>query len=59
MVAAAEAAAGKEEGERRLLLVVLFAVEFPIPEVAAGGEGLLTRRALQTLLVPGRFVDSH
>lgn len=53
------AAAGKEEDERRLLLVVLFAVQFPIPEVAAGGEGLLTRRALQTLLVPGRFVDSH
>lgn len=52
-------AAGKEEGERRLLLVVLFAVQFPIPEVAAGGEGLLTRRALQTLLVPGRLVDSH
>lgn len=53
------AAAGKEEDERRLLLVVLFAVQFPIPEVAAGGEGLLTRRALQTLLVPGRLVDSH
>lgn len=53
------AAAGKEQDERRLLLVVLFAVQFPIPEVAAGGEGLLTRRALQTLLVPGRFVDSH
>lgn len=49
----------REEGERRLLLVVLFAVQFPIPEVAAGGEGLLTRRALQTLLVPGRLVDSH
>lgn len=48
-----------EEGERRLLLVVLFAVQFPIPEVAAGGEGLLTCRALQTLLVPGRLVDSH
>ena len=40
-------------------MVVLFAVQFPIPEVAAGGEGLLTRRALQTLLVPGRLVDSH
>lgn len=53
------AAVGKEEDERRLLLVVLFAVQFPIPEVAAGGEGLLTRRALQTLLVPGRLVDSH
>lgn len=53
------AAAGKEEDERLLLLVVLFAVQFPIPEVAAGGEGLLTRRALQTLLVPGRLVDSH
>lgn len=52
-------AAGKEEDGRRLLLVVLFAVQFPIPEVAAGGEGLLTRRALQTLLVPGRLVDSH
>lgn len=52
-------AAGKTEDERRLLLVVLFAVQFPIPEVAAGGEGLLTRRALQTLLVPGRLVDSH
>lgn len=50
--------AGKED-EKRLLLVVLFAVQFPIPEVAAGGEGLLTRRALQTLLVPGRLVDSH
>lgn len=49
----------REEGERRLLLVVLFAVQFPIPEVAAGGEGLLTCRALQTLLVPGRLVDSH
>lgn len=53
------AAAGKEWDERRLLLVVLFAVQFPIPEVAAGGEGLLTRRALQALLVPGRLVDSH
>lgn len=53
------AAAGKEEDARRLLLVVLFAVQFPIPEVAAGGEGLLTRRALQTFLVPGRLVDSH
>lgn len=53
------AAAGKEEDERRLLLVVLFAVQFPIPEVAAGGEGLLTRSALQTLLVPGGLVDSH
>lgn len=40
-------------------MVVLFAVEFPIPEIAAGGEGLLTRRALQTLLVPGRLVDAH
>lgn len=61
-VAGLECPGGGREGgerERRLLLVVLFAVQFPIPEVAAGGEGLLTRRALQTLLVPGRLIDSH
>jgi len=42
-----------------LLLVVMFAVKFPLPEVAAGGERLLTHGALQTLLVPWRLVDAH
>jgi len=42
-----------------LLLVVVFAVKFPFSEVAAGGEGLLTHGALQTLLVPRGVVDSH
>lgn len=42
-----------------LLLIVVLAVQLPVPEVAAGGEGLLTHGALQTLLVPGRVVDPH
>lgn len=42
-----------------LLLVVNFAVEFPISEVASCGKRLLTHCALQTLLVPRRFVDPH
>lgn len=42
-----------------LLLVVSFAVEFPISEVASCGKRLLTHCALQTLLVPRRFVDPH
>ena len=37
----------------------MFAVEFPLPEVTAGGERLLTHGALQTLLVPRRVVDAH
>lgn len=43
----------------RLLLVVVLAVKFPFSEVAAGGEGLLTHGALQTLFVPRRVVDPH
>ena len=42
-----------------LLLVVVLAVKFPFPEVAAGGEGLLAHGALQTLLMPRRVVDPH
>lgn len=42
-----------------LLLVVDFAVEFPVSEVAGRGERLLTHGALQALLVPGRVVDPH
>ena len=49
----------KEKNNPCLLLVVVFAVKFPFSEVAAGGEGLLTHGALQTLLVPWRVVDPH
>lgn len=42
-----------------LLLVVMFAVEFSVSEVAAGGERLLTHGALQTLFVPRGLVDAH
>lgn len=54
---------GRAQKEKKsnpcLLLVVVFAVKFPFSEVAAGGEGLLTHGALQTLLVPWRVVDPH
>lgn len=43
----------------RLLLVVVFAVKFPLSEVTAGDERLLTHGALQTLLVPRRVVHPH
>ena len=42
-----------------LLLVIVLAVKFPFPEVAAGGEGLLTHGTLQTLFVPRGVVDPH
>lgn len=51
---------GVAEGrESRLLLVVVLAVKFPLSEVTAGGERLLTHGALQTLLVPRRVVHPH
>lgn len=37
----------------------MFAVEFSVSEVAAGGERLLTHGALQTLFVPRGLVDAH
>ena len=40
-------------------MVVVLAVKFPFPEVAAGGQGLLTHGALQTLFVPRGVVDPH
>ena len=42
-----------------LPLVVGLAVDPGVSEEAGGGEGLLARGTLQTLLVPGRAVDPH
>lgn len=42
-----------------LLLVVSPTVQFGVSAEAGGGERLLARDALQTLLVPGRVVDPH
>lgn len=45
--------------KRGLLLVVVFAIKLPLPEVTAGGQGLLAHGALQTFFVPRRVVDPH
>lgn len=42
-----------------LPLVVAPAVQLAVPEVAGGGERLLARGTLQTLLVPRGTVDPH